>query len=829
MALSRSHRLPLDRLPPRDPTRRAGPHQVSMCDRRLLDEVRLKLPDVKRREKKDRPGFLYTKLGSAFSYGLMSGASFARTGGLAVGTDAAAASPLLSIVFLATLSLDAHYTHRDGKAQTAKWDAGSTQLLKLRAQLTALTGQTGQLTAEQIQIMQGDVATALETHPELRQQVLKISDLLLAIDAQARSLAAETPKVLIRQNDLKAWRESVDRKIARLERSGGPQTPKGRKKLAHLQSLTQMYDLMGEETLKSVYVNLARTQAKQVRDVVLYCANAAVGGPVTIANGADTLSKVSLHGALLPTEAGLGFIGVGMVFSLLSIFSNYLDAFKDAPRELRRASKAKQLVQRQMSGLAHVKQQSEAGTLSGPGDAGSATRTAISGLIHNRLRRYGELHRLTTQAWFRRGKGLMGMGLGALSFTSQGVTAGAIVAGVATMAASAGWAALALATVGIAVSAAYLGSVVQNGLFRKKRKDLMRVDEAVARLYLANATPASLRSMLAGESRGPSALDQLPLDRIDQLQLATNVRKMLLKQLAHIKSHPEDLARNPYLSTIQLTHDWLAMEYSEYRNPPSPRGALADLPTQLNIPALQVEQVRNLMRTDAPVATVYAKAQQMFASAFGLEFKIHDGADAPPTPAASTATPEKIRGMENDPEVRRILATIPPTFWEGLIAHRRPVEPPPQKVEDPVQSVTHLFQQVGSRTERRDAAAARSALIGHAWSLVWGSIREDSRSVVRGPTSAWRKPHLIQERWERSPHKTEDRNRRIRERLETRIKAYLPPDEAVSDALVDEVLRAAIRQAEHMDVGTVDGRDSSQGRSHPHRAVGELARKLLTT
>lgn len=821
------------------------PPARAVADPSLLKDVRLKLPSVARNEKKSKPGlwYLYTRSWTAGSYGLMAGSSLSRSGGMVAGTDAIGAAPFLSVIYMAALSLDAHYTHKDGKAQKASSAAGQTRLQELCSQIEKLTGSDKPLEAAQLRSLQGNASKLLTENKDLQKEALQICDLITSLHGQARSLAASTPKVLIQQDNLKAWRDHMVHKLGRLEQTpAAHHTKRSIKRMARLKSLIQMYDVLGEDVLKTIYVNLSCTQAKQVRDVVLYGINVSLGTPMQAAGAADTLSKLTHHGGVLPTEVLSAFSGIGMLLSLLSIFSNYIDAFKDAPRELKRASVAKQLVHRQMSGLAHVLHPDE--TCS-PGTAAQdgvvPPQASLLTLIHQRKGRYTELHRITNQAWIRRTKGFFGIGLGSLSFASQAATIACAAVGAALGAVAVSWASAGISAAAVVVGTAYLSTIVQGGLSRKLRKDRMRADEAIARIYLRSINPQSLHELMSGQYRGPSPLAGITEDRVNQLQLSSRVRKLVMKQLAGVKADPALLQRNVYLASIHLAMTWLSATHDGATDSTDPvTQALIELPAQLNIPAPQVAQVRNMVIAGSAPADIFAKTQQMFFGAFGLELKIHDDADDLKADYRSTV---------DDTAIRQFLASIPDHFWTAMLARnpasKSPAAPPkPAPVPD-THGAAHKLQRLITQTtqaDRRTADQAKAELMAHAWTFVWETIRADARASMRIPGRSWHNAGRVLENWKRSPGRMTVRNERIRARLKDKMHRHFSavtgndqalPQDTESD-FIDELLQAAVRQATHLDQAATS---SAKGGSSPggpvpgsrYLAVGELARLLLNS
>lgn len=383
---------------------------------------------------------LYRRTGSATSYGLITAAAASRL--IAVpGQEVGAAGPLLSLVFIGLVALDANYTRQGGINQNRAAADAHAKLASAQASLAALAQLPEELRQLKQQELSEDMAVWLQDNPALQRQVLTACDTLVDIDTHARAAAASTAKVLVRQSDLASWRAEMGQQLVRLRgrlerrqaQPGSPaahwppttlrrrRTERLQHKVGQLEERIRLYDTLGKEALETVYVNLSATQAKQVRDVYLYGVAASTGGP------AQVISAVNLFGQMggtvaVPAEAMLSAAGLGVVASGVSIFTNYLDGWKDAPRELKRASNAKRLTQLQMSALADAQSRSSLTRQSADEAAAlehGATDRALAALMRNRVGRYQELHRLTNQAWIRRIPEAQIMRIRALARTGQ--------------------------------------------------------------------------------------------------------------------------------------------------------------------------------------------------------------------------------------------------------------------------------------------------------------------------------------------------------------------------------------------------------------------------
>lgn len=832
---------------------------------------------------KKPPEALYTRTGSALSYGAMAGGALARTIGLPAGTEVAPAGPFLSLVFMGLVALDAHYTRRDGVTQNTSVHTAQEKLKTAQAALDALRHVPAALREHKERELADDMAAWLHDNPVLQQQVLTACDTLVDIDTHARTAAANTAKVQIHQSDLASWRKDMDRQLERLRhrRDGAsPRLPGGKKRLlrriAQLEERTRMYDTLGPEALKTVFVNLGATQAKQVRDVYVYAAVAATGGPAQIVSAVNTLGQAA-GTVSVPVEGLLAAGGLGMFASALSIFSNYLDGVKDAPRELKRATQAKQVTLRQVSALAETQARlgatfdpaehlvdtqpdTEAGTEAaisrGPTDERQALDTALGALMRNRVRRHQELHRLTNQAWIRRIKGLLGMGLGVLNTAAGATTIATVALAVTAGIVSMGHIAIGLGVAGACLSAGYVGSLVNLILFRRKRKNAMRVDEAVARLYLADHSREQLLALLASPEPAATRLDG---SRIKALQLSSRVDKALHKRLKKIADQPALLKANPYLATLVLTEQWLRQLAADPDTPSDP--ALLELPLRLNVPEVQIMRIRALIRAGQPMERVTAIARQALLSAVGLELKIHDTRHpdltaAPPAtaglkmwqgvddsrrlPGKPGATPAaKGADTPTDTSADTPADTAPPAVDAGAIRGwleaigpakplSRPVVPPPHPDTMDITRATEAME----ATETADAMAAIEA---RAWALVWHAIKEQSRPRHPRPGGRWRRSSEVLAQWQKDGPKVPERLQRVRQRLkedigQTLVQMSLPAF-PITNQHLKQVLEAATRQAEalgrHLPTEAPAGASSLTPAVRQHYLdVGQLAALL---
>lgn len=801
---------------------------------------------------KKPPKALYTRTGAALSYGAMTGGALARTIGMPAGTEVAAAGPFLSLVFLGLVALDAHYTRRDGVMQNSSMRNAQDKLKAAQAALDALRHVPAALREHKERELADDMATWLHDNPALQQQVLTACDTLVDIDTHARAAAANTAKVQIHQSDLAGWRDDMGRQLDRLRnRLDSPKTrlPGSKKRLqrriTQLEERTRMYDTLGPEALKTVFVNLGATQAKQVRDVYIYAAVASTAGPAQIVSAVNTLGQAA-GTVSVPVEGLLAAGGLGMFASVLSIFSNYLDGMRDAPRELKRASEAKQLTLRQVSALAETQARmgatldpaeqladsrpdsrpdTEAGAGVSPGLAEErrALETALGALLRNRVRRHQELHRLTNQAWIRRIKGLLGMGLGVLNTAAGAATIATVALAVTAGIVSMGHIAIGLGVAGICLTAVYVGSLVNLILFRRKRKNAMRVDEAVARLYLADHSREQLLTLLASPEPGATRLDG---SRVKALQLSSPVAKALDKRLKKIADQPALLKANPYLATLVLTEQWLRQLAADPDTPPDP--ALVELPLRLNVPEVQIMRIRALIRAGQPLERVTAIARQALLSAVGLELKIHDTrhpdlAAAPPAsaaikmwqgvddsrqlpgvPGAGLAEPAG-HGEDTPPDPSP--GTAPPAFdagairgWLEAIGPAKTTSPPVVPPHDPDATDTPPATDAMGATEAVETSDAMAAMEARAWALVWQAIKEQSRPRHPRPGGRWRRSSEVLTQWQKNGAKLPERVQRVRQQLREDIEQTLVrmslPAFPITEQHLDRVLAAATRQAE---------------------------------
>lgn len=808
---------------------------------------------------------LYRRATSALSYGLMAGSAAARMVTLP-GEPVSAAGPLLSMVFLGLLALDANYTRQGGINQNNAAAAAHAKLKEAQAALSAMEKLPQQLRQLKQQELSEDMAVWLQEQPELQRQVLAACDTLVDIDTHARAAAANTSKVQIHHADLASWRTAMGVRLEKLrkrleQREAEHGTALGQLKTAsmrrrqatrlqreidQLEDRIRMYDALGPEALQTVFVNLSATQAKQVRDVYLYAASAAMAGPAQVISAVGTLGQ--LAGTLvLPAEVLLTGLGLGVVTSGLSIISNKLDNDDDAPRELKRATNAKRLTQLQITALADA--QSRLNTAPAPADdtdgtqsmERKATQRALGALMRNRIGRYKELHRMTNQAWIRRIKGGLGKGLHVLNGLSGVATFAVVaslgVAGAATM----GYIAIPLGIIGIGMAVFYLGSVANNILYQRKRKDAMRVDETLARVFMTGHSHASLMKFMAG---GESSLT-IDASRIDALQPSPRVRKTALKRLEQIRQKPDLMRSNGFLGAMVMAEQWLQQLTSAEPDASTP--ALQELPRRLGIPEVQILRIRAMVRTGQPMEQIRPLVQKALLSSVGLELKVHDtqlpGA-APVTAPGPQAGPvpqeaAKLQPWEDIDDS--------PT-WAGA-QHPEPAPGPVSAAPDRSTSGSEtlnppspreLQQWLGTLTDTAkpsNASSTRQFIEGQAWSLVWSTVREDSRPGRSRPGGRWRKSSEVLARWEKQPPRREEHQQRIRPQLKARIEELIRqqslPEIAVTDRLLNRVLEAAARQAEAFgkalpaDAGPdAAGLDASV-RQH-YSDVGKLARRLIT-
>ncbi len=765
---------------------------------------------------------LYTRIGSALSYSAMVGASAMRGGGL---IDSSAA-PFLSLIFMASVSLDAHYTDVGGRSQLSDAQAAHTQLKALQAKLASLDGLPDAQRQTRVTELAGEMAQSLEGDPALLQEVLKACDLLVDIDTQARKAASNTSKVLIHQTDLPRWRESMGIQLAqkkealkRRQRWSSPLHPtwleqrmlkRLRVSVSTLEDRIRMYDTLGEKALGRIYVNLSATQAKQWRDVYCYGAAVALGGTAQIISAVDLLDNVTL-----PADAVLTATGLGTAASVISIYTNYLDAVRDAPREHARASRAKNITAQQISVLADTH-----------GHGPRAFSKAVESLTHNRIQRYQDLHRLTIQSMIRQVKGWIGMKLGTLGVAAGAATIASLVLGTFTL----GVPGIVLAVAGMCLTCGYLGSLVQLILSGRQRKLAMRVDEAVARLVQHQHGAGAAQQVMAAGVRQDLAISN---DHLDQLQLSSRVRHKVERRLEKIRRNPQLLQANPYLGMMVLADHWL----HELGKPPETADPdLLQLPVRLGIPDIQVLRIKGMVRAGEPVDKIESAAQTAFLQAFDLQLKVHDKGRAPTTgKGAGAKSPRDVAwaGMD-DSRYGPMRSGAGPAPHPGGGA--RPAAPATAQF---MQSVTAVLgpEGTGSAHGPNWSEQTQQLIKKRAWSLVWGVIKEDAQSRLRRPGGRWQRSTELLERWSRdSADQSARRQQRLREKLKERIQNEAATERLagfeVTPTFLDEVLMSAIQQADRLGaawpVAPVGGASSLTPRVQRHyQDVAGLAQMLL--
>lgn len=800
---------------------------------------------------------LFSGLGKATSYGAISGSSATRMVGLVEGD----ASPLLSLVFMALVSLDAHYTRVDGKTQKASARAAHDQLKSLQTRLNALEGVEGTERSRMTTEIAADMVRAMETDSQMRQQFLQACELLEDIDREARKAAANTAKVLIHQDHLPQWRASMGTRLDRLQRRlqrreaqarfAGPDwlrerlVGRLRRRIGLLEDRIRMYDLLGEKALQRVYVNLAATQAKQWRDVYLYSSAMATGVPAQVLGAIHAFDPT---GMVLTSGALLAGSGLGLVGSIGGIAVNSLDAFRDAPRELKRASRAKAITADQIAALASTQLQMESqhgATLTDHASA-DATRTALRALERNRVLRYQELHRLTNQAWIRRVKGWVGIPLALTNVVTGGVAIGSAVTAFVAGLAAVQWIGLGLTIVGACVSAVYAGSIVNLIKFNRKRRLAMRVDEAVARLVLAQVGSNGVRSFMAQQHPEPLMIDA---SRLDQLDLSSRRRKAVLRRLPAIqanptlpkakprflKANPTLLKANPYLGAVVLAEEWLTAWKSGATAHDHP---MLQLPARLGIPDIQMLRIKAMVRQGSSDKAVQEAVQNAFLAAVDLQLKVHDRQhpDAPATPAGTLATPVTATSDAWDgvDDSRYGIITAPRRRSRVADAAADPSKP--LQPDDVMQSLDTLLS-TGSPDPARRAEDALKVIEVRAWSLVWSVIRDDARPRLSRPGGRWRRSTELMRQWDRESESARTRRvERLRARLATAIQAAAqvqgPSPLIVTPEVVDQVLRAASAQADALGLALPETPPEGalsltpQVRKH-YLDVGGLARRLM--
>ncbi len=806
---------------------------------------------------------LYRRTGSATSYGLITGSAATRL--IAVpGEPVSAAGPLLAMVFLGLVALDANYTRQGGINQNSAAAAAHAKLKAAQDSLAAMAHLPDQLRQQKQQELGEDMASWLHEHPALQRQVMTACDTLVDIDSHARAAAANTAKVQIHHADLACWRAAMGLRLDRLRkrldrRQAEPTDAVGRwkpaslrrhqtKRLQHrigeLEDRIRMYDTLGQEALEAVYVNLSATQAKQVRDVYLYGVAAATAGPAQVVSAVNTFGQIA-GTAAAPAEIMMSAMGLGLIASGLSIFTNYLDGWKDAPRELKRASNAKRLTQLQMSALADA--QSRAAAAAVPADRVArierkATDKALGALMHNRISRHQELHRLTNQAWIRRIKGWAGAGLGIFNTLSTAATIGVVAAAVAVGIVTMGHIAIPLTVISIGLTVCYIGTLVNMILFQRKRKDAMRVDEAVARLFMANRSREELMEVMA--RRQPSF--KINADGMSALQLSDRVRKALQKRLAQIRQKPALLQSNPYLGALIMADRWQLQLTTTA--PDVANAKLTELPRRLGVPEVQIMRIRAMIRTGQPTDQITAVVQKALLSSIGLELKIHDTRH-PDVKAGSAASKSTLDRSTEDLRITRPWEAIDdsPSRPDNMNVGeaRKPGSNPlarPDSMNSPHEPLRARDIQEWLGPLAHAAAPTRTASTRHtiqtqAWSLVWTTIKEDSRPGRGRPGGRWRRANEVLAQWDKDQIHQAERQQRIRQRLKERIEETIRlqslPAIKVTDKFLDRILSAASRQAEALgrslpaDTGPDASALTPAVRQH-YSDVGQLARQLTT-
>ncbi|WP_302174076.1 hypothetical protein [uncultured Hydrogenophaga sp.] len=787
---------------------------------------------------------LYRRTGAATSYGLIAGSAATRLISLP-GESLSAAGPLLAMVFLGLVALDANYTRQGGINQNRAAADAHAKLKAAQESLAAMTDLPEQLRQQKQQELAEDMSKWLHEHPALRRQVMTACDTLVDIDNHARTAAANTAKVQIHQADLASWRAAMEQRLERLrKRLGRHQTKRLQRRIGELEDRIRMYDTLGPEALKAVYVNLSATQAKQVRDVYLYSVAAATAGPAQVISAVNTFGQIAGTVAA-PAEAMMSAMGLGLIASGVSVFSNYIDGWKDAPRELKRASHAKHLTQLQMSALADAQSRAASVAATADGPAGmerKATEKALGAMMRNRVRRHQEFHRLTNQAWIRRIKGWIGAPLGILNglstLASIGVAAAAVTAGILTM----GYIAIPLAVAGIGLTVFFVASVSNMILFQRKQKDAMRVDEAVARLFMANHSRESLMKVMA--SQKPSF--KIDTDRMNALQLSDRVRKALQKRLEQIRQKPALLQSNPYLGALVMADQWL--KQLTMAAPEAADATLTELPRRLGVPEVQIMRIRAMIRTGQPTEQVTAAAQKALLASIELELKIHDTLH--PDTEKDSATPVITTDrstLDNRPlrawEAIDDSPTRPGSLdsWEARAASSSPSNRPVSSISThkPLQA-RDIQKWLGPLTYAAVPARTTSAIHtieSQAWSLVWTTIKEDSRPGRSRPGGRWRRANEVLAQWDKDQIHQAKRQQRIRQQLKERIEETIRlqslPAIEVTDKFLDRILSAASLQAEAIgrslpvDTGPDASALTPAVRQH-YSDVGQLARQLTT-
>lgn len=808
---------------------------------------------------------LYRRTATAISYGLMAGSAGARMVALP-GEPVSAAGPLLSMVFMGLLALDANYTRQGGISQNNAAAAAHSKLKEAQAALAAMDQLPEQLRQRKQQELAEDMAVWLQDQPELQRQVLAACDTLVDIDTHARAAAANTSKVQIHHKDLASWRTAMGVRLNKLKQRRDQRHAEHRGALAHLKTASmrqrqaarlerkigkledriRMYDALGPEALQTVFVNLSATQAKQVRDVHLYGAAVAMAGPAQVISAVGTFGQ--LAGTLvMPAEVVLTGLGLGVITSGLSIISNQLDNHDDAPRELARATNAKRVTRLQITALADA--QSRLARARPPSDDADgaqdierkATQRALGALMRNRIRRYQEIHRMTNQAWIRLIKGGLGKVLNVLNglsgVASMALVATLGVAGAATM----GWVAIPLGIIGIGMIVFYLGSVANNILYQRKRKDAMQVDETLARLFMTGQSQRSLMKFMAGEE-SPLTIDA---SRIDALQLSPRVRKTALKRLDRIRQKPDLMRSNGYLGAMIMAEQWL--QQLTMAEPDASSRWLAALPRQLGVPEVQILRIRAMIRAGQPMDRIRPLVQKALLSSVGLELKIHDtqhpdaasspvaGSQASPPPRSAAElpsweaiddSPTRAGGRHPDP------APEPVTASPGRPTPDGSPHKPPQPHE--------LQRWLGTLADipglNTTTPTTRRTIESQAWSLVWSTVREDSRAGRNRPGGRWRRSSELLAHWEKQPARRDEHRQRIRPQLKARIEEAIRqqslPAIEVTDRFLNRVLEAASRQAETMGKALSDDPEMNAPaltslRQH-YSDVGKLAWRLMT-